>query len=83
MTTRPELHILFEGMARVYDHTEADVLFEALEASNAELRGEVERMKYENTRLLNDASIWRNRAIGAEEELSGSSRMDLREGFER
>lgn len=40
-------------------------------------------LQKENGKLLNDASVWRNRAIGAEEELNGSSRLDLRTGFER
>ncbi len=32
----------------------------------------------ENIRLLNDASVWRNRAINAEEELKGSNRIGPR-----
>lgn len=32
----------------------------------------------ENIRLLNDASVWRNRAISAEEELKGSNRIGPR-----
>ena len=37
---RPTLHILFEGMARVYDQTEADALFESLETEIAALKRE-------------------------------------------
>ena len=41
-------------------------------------------LKEENRYLLEDALIWRNRAIGAEEELRENGRgIDLRTGFER
>lgn len=48
------------------------------------LTAELSRGREENIKLLNDASIWRNRAIGAEEELrEGGRGIDLRRGFER
>jgi len=41
----------------------------------ADLAAEVGRLNTENTHLINDASVWRNRAINAEEELSGANRL--------
>lgn len=42
---RPHLHILFEGMARVYDHMEADELYEKLESSLASSVARVEELE--------------------------------------
>jgi len=55
---RPKLHILFEGMARVYDHTEADELFASLESSNLLLREENERLRTELTDMTVDRNLW-------------------------
>jgi hypothetical protein len=53
-------------------------------ASLAQSEAERERLNLENIKLLNDASVWRNRAIGAEEEIrEGGRGIDLRRGFER
>lgn len=56
-TTRPKLHILFDGMARVYDHTEADKLFAALEAERDSLKTEL---------LLHVNRTLRNAVVGQE-----------------
>jgi hypothetical protein len=42
------------------------------------LEQQVKELDLRNTRLLNDASIWRNRAISAEEDLAGSNRLEKR-----
>lgn len=48
-----------------------------------DLEAEVALLKKRNAELLNSASIWRNRAIAAEEELrEGGRGIDLRRGFE-
>lgn len=39
---------------------------------------EIARLDKENIELLNTASIWRNRAINAEEELAGTNRLAKR-----
>jgi hypothetical protein len=53
-------------------------------ASLAQSEAERERLHLENIKLINDASVWRNRAIGAEEEIrEGGRGIDLRRGFER
>jgi len=42
------------------------------------LEQQMRKLRAENVRLLNDANIWRNRAISAEMELSGDNRLGKR-----
>lgn len=83
---------VIDGVSIYEDHVSmSKPRFQQLMAELATLRAdgtkaaeEIARLREENIKLLNDASVWRNRAIGAEEEIREDGRgIDLRRGFER
>lgn len=66
--------------ARGMEGTVIDLLNknDALQAQVEQLQRQLTEMDRKNIELLNDASVWRNRAINAEEELAGTNRLASR-----
>ncbi len=66
MTDRQALHDLSQELSDV------SRILTNVQIDRDRLRGEVERLKADNDELLKDASVWRNRAINAEQEAAAS-----------